>query len=165
VYGTRGAFAWIAKRILRLVFHIVITDDIEVGHDLQLVHSGWNVGLGARTTLGDRVRIFPFAVIAAGDPLGRQRSRCIVGDDVVLGLRSTVMVGEHDLVIAPGTILGACALLTTSITEPGGIWVGQPARLLRRRADWPPAGVSSAGPAEHALPPGTTGSSDGAFAS
>lgn len=83
---------------------------------------------------------------------------CTIGHDVILGNYTTLAPGVHisgwvhagncvyfgagavtvhgvetePLTIADDTIIGAGAVVTKSITEPGLTWVGVPARPLRR---------------------------------
>jgi virginiamycin A acetyltransferase len=60
----------------------------------------------------------------------------VVGNDVWLGTRVIVLPGVH---VADGCVIGAASVVTRSLTEPYGIYAGNPARLIRHR--FPPAVV------------------------
>jgi len=53
-----------------------------------------------------------------------------IGDNVWIGAKVTILAG---ISIADGTIVGAGAVVTKSITEPDTIVAGVPARLIKKR--------------------------------
>lgn len=54
----------------------------------------------------------------------------VIGNDVWIGTRVVVLQGVH---IADGCIVGAGSVVTKSLTEPYGIYAGNPAKLIRHR--------------------------------
>lgn len=115
---------------------------------------------GADIAIGDHCSINPFAVIYGGatigshvriathcvivpmnhvidsrdtwiDRQGLQRKGVVIGDDVWLGTRVTVLDG---VTLARGTVVAAGAVVTKS-TEQYGVYAGTPARLLRHRGE------------------------------
>lgn len=87
------------------------------------------IEIGARTILGDGVKISPHAVLEPGVlRVGDVR----IGEDVVVGGDS--LLGP-DVEIADGaTILARSALIPGTRVGPGEIWGGSPARPVRRKA-------------------------------
>ena len=55
----------------------------------------------------------------------------VIGDDASIGSGSVILCG---IVIGAGAMIGAGAVVTKSI-PPGEIWVGNPAKFLRKVAD------------------------------
>lgn len=91
-------------------------------------------------TIGDNVRIAAHAVIVSFDHNFNDLTRSItsqgttnkpieIGNDVWIGSGAKVLGGAK---IAEGCIIGAGAVLKGA-TEPYGIYVGNPARLIKRR--------------------------------
>lgn len=81
-----------------------------------------NSTVGHHTELGDFVAVMPLSAVS-----GRVR----LGDGCYLG--SQVFVKEG-VTIAPDSIIGAQAGVFRDIDDPGGTWVGSPARRLRPSA-------------------------------
>jgi len=54
----------------------------------------------------------------------------VIGNDVWFGMRVIVLPGVR---VADGCVVGAGSVVTDSLTEPYGIYAGNPARLLRHR--------------------------------
>ncbi len=93
------------------------------------VGRGGSVRIGRGCNLGPQVAILCQTHEVEGD--GRYRRQAehkpvVVGDDVWLGARSTVLPG---VTVGDGCIVGAGAVVTRDI-GPGGIWVGVPARRV-----------------------------------
>lgn len=97
--------------------------------------------------IGDRVLISPNCALVAGDhaidgpgSMAEQPSldqSIVIQRDVWVGANCVVVGG---VTIAEGCVIGAGAVVTRD-TEPFGIYVGVPARFLRKRT--PPAGPPS----------------------
>lgn len=69
----------------------------------------------------------PYAFLGqAADEVGD----IVIGNDVWVGARVVVLPGVH---IADGCVVGAGSVVTSSLSEPYGIYAGNPARLLRHR--------------------------------
>lgn len=92
--------------------------------------------------IGSNVRIAAYTVIVPANHVFEQRDKLIreqgltmkgvkIGDDVWLGTRVTITDGVE---IARGCVIGAGAVVTES-TDPYGIYVGVPARLVKFRGD------------------------------
>jgi sugar O-acyltransferase (sialic acid O-acetyltransferase NeuD family) len=90
--------------------------------------------------LGDDVTLWSGATIT---------HRCVIGNDCFIASGAVIngftTVGERcfiganssiadNLSIARDSVIGMGAVVTTSIEEPGGVWVGNPARRLARSA-------------------------------
>jgi len=52
-----------------------------------------------------------------------------VGDGVIVGFRSVILMGTT---IAKNSVIGACSVITKSLTEENGIYVGNPAKFIRK---------------------------------
>ncbi len=82
--------------------------------------------------IGDRVTIAPHVYLLAHDastisPTGYARiGRVVIGDDVFIGARSTVMPGVE---IGAGSIIGAGSVVTRSIPA-GVVAAGVPAKVI-----------------------------------
>jgi len=69
----------------------------------------------------------PYAFLGeAADEVGD----IVLGNDVWVGARVVLLPGVH---VADGCVVGAGSVVTSSLTEPYGIYAGNPARLLRHR--------------------------------
>jgi putative colanic acid biosynthesis acetyltransferase WcaF len=110
----------------------------------------WNVQIGAYSYIGDAARLYSL-------------DRIIIGSHVSISMGATICAGTHDyrnsefpLVIKPvvieneawiaaeaflgpgvhvrrGAVIGARAVVSTGAVGEGEVWVGHPARLLKRR--------------------------------
>ena len=95
--------------------------------------------LHGNVTVGRGVVLNPGVVVGRADlwrpPAGDMK--VLIGDHVILGANSSVMVKEDArLSIGEGTVLGASSVLTHS-TGDWEIWAGLPARKLRDRPNEP----------------------------
>jgi acetyltransferase-like isoleucine patch superfamily enzyme len=112
---------------------IRIGDDCSINPDCILYgHGGLVIGNHVRIAAGC-VLIPANHVFDAPDRLirdqGETRKGIKIGNDVWLGANAIVLDGVE---IAEGCVIGAGAVVTKT-TEPYGIYVGNPARFLRRR--------------------------------
>jgi len=89
---------------------VTIGDDCFVGHGVMFVNDRFASGGPAR---GDTTKW----------------ESTMIGDRVSIGSNATIM----PVTICDDVVIGAGAVVTKSITEPG-IYAGNPARLLRRHA-------------------------------
>ena len=114
---------------------------IEIGDDCSINPGCILYGQGG-LKIGSHVRIAAQTIIIPsnhvfGDPdrlireQGETREGIRIGDDVWLGARVTVLDGVE---IADGCVIGAGSVVTKS-TVPYGVYVGVPARLLKRRGE------------------------------
>jgi maltose O-acetyltransferase len=95
---------------------ITIGRDVGIGHQVLFLTSHHEAGNGK----------------AMGREVGRP---IVVGDGAWIGARATIMGG---VTIGAGCTIGAGAVVTKDC-EPGGVYVGVPARLIRTRPDSVPA--------------------------
>lgn len=112
---------------------------ISIGDDCTLNPGTIIYGQGG-TTIGNGVRIAAHCVIVPSNHIfskpnefiykqGLSKKGIIIEDDVWLGAGVKVLDGVK---ISKGTVIGANAVVTKS-TEPYGVYVGIPARLIKRR--------------------------------
>ncbi|TXH79578.1 MAG: acyltransferase [Rhizobium sp.] len=103
-------------------------------------------------SIGDSVRIAAHAMIVSFDhnfddvsqPIrlqGVTEKPIVIEDDVWIGAGAKILGGSH---VAKGCVIGANAVVKGK-TEPYGIYVGAPARLLKRRGE---TGAAPAGNVE-----------------
>lgn len=123
------------KELLAL-YGVEVPAEVEVGKNLRMLHRGFGTVIHPRTTIGDDVRIYHGVTIGRGDPWvpgdEARMDRIVIGDGAVLCPGAKIICSEGTLTVAPGTIVGANAVLTKS-TEPNSIWAGVPARPVGQR--------------------------------
>ena len=117
--------------------NIQIGDHVSINdHAVLLGHGG--------LTIGNDVRIAAHVVIASFDhnfddldkPIRMQgitRKPISIGNDVWIGAGAKILGGSH---IADGCVIGANAVLKGT-TLPFGVYVGNPARLIKMRGPTP----------------------------
>jgi acetyltransferase-like isoleucine patch superfamily enzyme len=98
----------------------------------QFCHtSSYFAAIGSRHTLHlpstYAVSRGPYAFL--GEPADKVGD-IVVGNDVWFGTRVIVLPGAS---VADGCVIGAGSVVTDSLTEPYGIYAGNPARLIRHR--------------------------------
>jgi serine O-acetyltransferase len=136
VYARRwpaaGRLAYLALKLLGAE----IPRSVRIGRDFLLEHGGFGVVIHSRTTIGDRVKVYPGVTVGRADiyrPVERSRFEGVeIGDDVILAPGAKVLGKEGILRVGRGTIVGANAVLLQSTGE-GEVWAGIPARCLGKR--------------------------------
>ncbi|WP_311758008.1 acyltransferase [Paracoccus broussonetiae] len=114
---------------------------IDIGDNVSINDYAVLLGHGG-ITIGNEVRIAAHAIIVsfehgfddARTPIRRQpllKEQVVIEDDVWIGAGAKILAGSH---LARGSVIGAGAVVKGR-TLPGGIYVGAPARLLRRRGE------------------------------
>jgi len=98
----------------------------------QFCHtSSYFAAVGSRHTLHHpstfAVSRGPYAFL--GEPADRVGD-IVIGNDVWFGMRVILLPGVR---VADGCVVGAGSVVTANLTEPYGIYAGNPARLLRHR--------------------------------
>ncbi len=97
--------------------------NIQEGTIIHVTHAGEYTGQGFPTIVGENVTIGHGAMLHG----------CEVGDACLIGMRSTILDGAS---MAPQSILGAGSLLAPNKKIPTGeLWMGSPARFVRRLKD------------------------------
>jgi serine O-acetyltransferase len=118
------------------MFGIEIPRSVRVGKAFELAHGGFGVVIHSRTTIGDRVKIYPGVGLGRADihrPISKSRFEgLVIEDDVILAPGSKVLCKEGVLQVRRGTVLGANAVLLQSTGE-WEIWAGIPARCTGKR--------------------------------
>lgn len=124
------------------VYECTLEDDVFVGPFCEIQKG---VTIGPRTRVQSHSFICELVVIGAdcfighgvmftndllrGGPAGGDRTKwqsTTIGDRVSVGSNATLL----PVTIAPDTVIGAGAVVTKDITEPG-VYVGNPARRIR----------------------------------
>ena len=127
-----GRLAYYALKLLG----VEIPCSVTVGRDFELAHGGFGVVVHSRTTIGDRVKLYPGVGLGRADiyqPMERSRFEGImIEDDVILAPGAKVLCKEGVLRVRRGTVLGANAVLLQSTGE-WEIWAGMPAKRVGRR--------------------------------
>ena len=111
-------------------------DHLHIGKFCMLA-SGVEFIMNGANHLAEAVSAYPFAVFGgewAGAMAGKtypNKGDTVVGNDVWMGYRATIMPG---VTIGHGAIIGACAVVTRDV-PPYAIVGGNPARVIRMRFD------------------------------
>ncbi|AYG65133.1 MULTISPECIES: acyltransferase [unclassified Rhizobium] len=114
---------------------------IEIGNHVSFNDYSILLGRGG-ISIGNDVRIAAHAMIVSFDhnfddvsqPIrlqGVTKKPIVIEDDVWIGAGAKILGGAH---VAKGCVIGANAVVKGK-TEPYGIYVGAPARLLKRRGE------------------------------
>lgn len=116
---------------------IEIPLSVPVGRDFELAHGGFGVVIHSKSTIGERVKIYPGVSLGRAD-IYRPASESLfegirIEDDVILAPGAKVLCKEGVLVVRRGTVVGANAVLLESTGEDE-IWAGIPARCVGKRA-------------------------------
>lgn len=145
---TLGQGATIAPNVsLRNGERISIGAGSKIGERASL----WAGDGSGRITIGRNCRFGPEVFVTASDYgllpdreiayQERDEKDVVIGDDVWLGARAFVAAG---VTIGDGCVVSAGSVVTKSLPA-GSVAVGVPARIVRRREDYAPAGQTEAG--------------------
>ena len=110
-------------------WNLVIDDECGVGDDVRLYNM-------APVTLGKRCVISQGAHLCAGSHDIDSHNFQLITSPIVLGSRVWICADAFiglGVCVAEGCVVGARAVVTRSITEPWTVWVGNPAKVLRKR--------------------------------
>jgi serine O-acetyltransferase len=132
---TRPLVGRLAYYLLKLL-GAEIPPSVRIGRDFELAHGGFGVVIHSRTTIGERVKIYPGAGVGRADihhPMSQSRFEGVaIEDDVILSPGAKVLCKEGVLRVGRGTVIGANAVLLQSTGE-WEIWAGIPARCIGKR--------------------------------
>lgn len=107
-----------------------IGDRLKIGKFCQIASGTTFIMNGAAHPMA--LSTYPFHILGHAFPNPPENVRdTVVGNDVWIGLRATVLPG---LTIGDGAIIGACSMVTKDV-EPYTIVAGNPARVIRKRFD------------------------------
>ncbi len=127
-----GRLAYYALKLLGAE----IPRSVRIGKDFLLEHGGFGVVIHSRSTIGDRVKVYPGVTLGRADiyrPMQQSRFEGIViEDDVILSPGAKILCREGVLRVGRGTVVGANAVLLSSTGE-NEIWAGMPARCVGKR--------------------------------
>ena len=127
----------LAYYLLKLL-GVEIPRSVPVGGDFELAHGGVGVVIHSRSSIGERVKIYPGVTLGRADiyrPMSESRFEGIViEDDVILAPGAKVLCKEGVLRVRRGSVVGANAVLLESTGE-NEIWAGIPARCTGKRGE------------------------------
>lgn len=127
-----GRLAYYALKILGAE----VPRSVKIGQDFELAHGGFGVVIHPRSSIGDRVKIYPGVGLGRADihlPMERSRFEGIViEDDVILSPGCKLLCKDGVLRVGRGTVIGANAVLLQSTGE-WEMWAGTPAKLVGKR--------------------------------
>jgi len=139
---TRLVYARRWRGLGRLAYYLLkllgaeIPRSVPVGYDFELAHGGFGVVIHSRSTIGNRVKIYPGVTLGRADiylPATQSKFEGIViEDDVILCPGAKVLCKEGVLRVGRGTVVGANAVLLQSTGEME-IWAGIPAQCNGKR--------------------------------
>jgi serine acetyltransferase len=105
--------------------------EAEVGNGVVLEHYAMGVVLHPQVKIGDRCRIYHHVTLASESCIGSEHF-IILEDDVTIGAHSIVIARPNStLRVGKGAVVGAGSVLTKDVPA-GEVWVGNPARPLRK---------------------------------
>ncbi len=136
VYARRlPLFGRLAYYLLKIL-GAEVPRSVKIGRDVQLEHGGFGIVLHSKSTIGDRVKIYPGVTIGRADiyrPADQSRFTGVcIEDDVILCPGCKVLCKEGVLRVGRGSVIGANAVLLESTGEYE-IWAGIPARKVGTR--------------------------------
>jgi serine O-acetyltransferase len=117
-----------------LLLGVDVPQSVRIGPDFTLMHRGTGVVIHRNTTIGAGVRVFPGVTVGSRRVGDEDTGTCRfeIADGAVLGSGAKILGGDQLLRVGRNTVVGANAVLTTS-TGDDEVWVGVPARCIRRR--------------------------------
>jgi serine O-acetyltransferase len=137
VYARRRPIIGKTAYYLLKLLGVEIPLTVRIGADFELAHGGFGVVIHSKTTIGDRVKIYPGVGIGRADvyrPAGDSRFEgVIIEDDVILSSGAKVLCAEGVLQVRRGTVVGANAVLLESTGE-NEFWAGIPATCVGSRS-------------------------------
>jgi serine acetyltransferase len=112
------------------VFRAVLPPEAELKGTVRLGHYAMNIVVHPDVTMGHDVFLWHNVTLSVSHTPGAG-ARLIIGDRVLIGTGAVVVTPlRGSLEICNDVVIGANAVVSRSITEPG-TYVGMPARLVR----------------------------------
>jgi serine O-acetyltransferase len=125
----------VAYYLLKLL-GVEIPRPVKIGEEFELAHGGFGVVIHPKTTIGNRVRVYPGVTLGRADifrPATQSRFEgIVVEDDTILCPGAKILCKEGVLRVRRGSVVGANAVLLES-TGVNEIWAGIPARCMGKR--------------------------------
>lgn len=127
-----GRLAYLALKALGAEIPL----SVRIGRDFELAHGGFGVVIHPKTSIGDRVKVYPGVTLGRADiyiPADESEFEGIVIDDEVILAPGAKILCKHGILrVGKGTVIGANAVLLESTGEYE-IWAGVPARRIGQR--------------------------------
>jgi serine O-acetyltransferase len=127
-----GELAYYLLKILGVEIPITV----KIGEGFELVHGGFGVVIHPKTTIGNRVKIYPGVTLGRADIFRSASLSRFIGivieDDSILCPGAKILCKEGVLIVRKGCVVGANAVLLGS-TGVNEIWAGIPARCVGKR--------------------------------
>lgn len=135
LHGRPGPVAFLLRRVVAVaralwiegIIGAEIPSMVTIGPGLRLPHAGRGVMIHPSVTIGAGCTLYHQTALGVRD--GGDGPQ--IGDDVEIGAGAKILGAVR---VAAGTRVGANAVLVTD-TEPGGTYVGMPARRIAGRRD------------------------------
>ncbi len=136
VYARRWPVIGPLAYFLLKLLGVEIPRAVRIGRDFLLLHGGFGVVIHPRTTIGDRVRVYPGVTIGRADIYRPSEQSAfqgiVVEDDAILCSGAKILCREGILRVGQGSVIGANAVLLESTGEYE-LWAGVPARRVGKR--------------------------------
>ncbi len=127
-----GRLAYLALKALGAEIPLTV----RIGRDFELAHGGFGVVIHPKTSIGDRVKVYPGVTLGRADiyiPADESEFEGIIIDDEVILAPGAKILCKHGILrVGKGTVIGANAVLLESTGEYE-IWAGVPARRIGLR--------------------------------
>ncbi len=136
VYARKNRLVGRVAYYLLKLLGIEIPLAVKVGEQLELAHGGFGVVIHPKTSIGNRVKIYPGVTLGRADiyrPATQSKFEgIIIEDDAILCPGAKILCREGLLKVGRGTVIGANAVLLESTGE-NEIWAGVPAQRVGTR--------------------------------
>ena len=136
VYARRSPLVGELAYYLLKILGVEIPNPVKIGEGFELAHGGFGVVIHPKTTIGNRVKIYPGVTLGRAD-IFRSASLSrfegiVIEDDSILCPGAKILCKEGVLIVRKGCVVGANAVLLES-TGVNEIWAGIPARCVGKR--------------------------------